>query len=347
MEKGIRKRNELLIPRRESLMRYRQNAGDADTPFWRKMEEKGQCLGYEKVEMNTVTPQMYRKGLCRHKLKFLHITRRIWYNVNRHYTRRSAHRCHIPCTAKKSAHDCNMSECARVKRDIFILEKKMGLFGQSAEKKREKEIRQGAKELTKSLISSGMEKRTAKNAMELLQEVVIMACVQHEGYCVSKRKMAAGLVLIREMLGEMQTKDAAQIKKCMEELAAEFTDVFHECTIRKDDMDFADTYTYINRAAKEYESADRLMLQSELENMEHMICEIIEWEEPDFCALAYFCKFGNRSDLADIENSQRNDMLLQYYHEQYWDDFETALTTVGRTESVQTWIEAQLAKCNP
>lgn len=226
----------------------------------------------------------------------------------------------------------------------------MGLFGQSAEKKREKEIRQGAKELTKSLISAGMEKHTAKNEMTLLQEVVIMACAQHDGYYVSKEKMTSGLVLIRELLHDMRTEDIVQtvnvekIRSRLANLAAELTDIYHECTIRKDDMDFADTYAYINRMAQEYGVADRLMLQSELENLEHMICEIAEWEEPDFCALAYFCKFGNRSDLADIENNQRNDMLLQYYHEQYWDNFEKELTAVGRTESVRTWIEAQLAK---
>lgn len=244
----------------------------------------------------------------------------------------------------------------------------MGLFGQSAEKKREKEIRQGAKELTKSLISAGMEKRTAKNAMELLQEVVLTACIQREGYCVSKRKMVSGLVFIRELLHDMQTEssvkpesvtqqeksmsqegivqieEAEKIQGQLARLVTEFADVYHECTIRKDDMDFADTYAYINRMAQEYNAADRLMLQSELENLEHMICEIAEWEEPDFCALAYFCKFGNRNELADIENSQRNDMLLQYYHEQYWDNFEKELAAVDRTESVQTWVEAQLAK---
>jgi len=38
----------------------------------------------------------------------------------------------------------------------------MGIFGQSAEKKREKEIRQESKELAKELINAGLDKRAVR-----------------------------------------------------------------------------------------------------------------------------------------------------------------------------------------
>lgn len=218
----------------------------------------------------------------------------------------------------------------------------MGIFGQNAEKKREKEIRQEAKELTKELINAGMDKRAAKNYLEILQELVIAACAQRDAYVVSKKRMSAGLTIIEDLLKDITEKEPAKVRGELARLAIDLTDIFHECTIRKDDMDFSSTYTYVNRAAKEYEGTDRLMLQSELENLEHMIGEIVEWEEPDFCALALFCKYGNRDDLADIENGQRNEMLLRYYRGQFWDDFEKELVPIGMIERVQNWIEEKV-----
>jgi len=218
----------------------------------------------------------------------------------------------------------------------------MGIFGQSAEKKREKEIRQESKELAKELINAGMDKRAVKNYLDVLQELMIAACLQRDAYVTSKKRMSAGLVIIEELLNDIAGKEPAKVRGELARLAIDLTDIFHECTIRKDDLDFASTYTYINRATKEYDGTNRLMLQRQLENMEHMIGEIVEWEEPDFCALALFCKYGNRDDLADIENGQRNEMLLRYYKGQFWDDFEKELAAIGKIERVQNWIEAKV-----
>lgn len=218
----------------------------------------------------------------------------------------------------------------------------MGLFGQSAEKKREKEIRQEAKELIKELVTAGMDKRAAKNYMEVLQELVVEACMQRDAYVESKRRMAAGQVIIEELLTDIAEKEPAKVRGELARLAIDLTDIFHECTIRKDDMDFASTYSYINKATREYEGANRLMLQSELENLLHMVGEIAEWEEPNFCALALFCKYGNRNDLADIENGQRNEMLMRYYRGQYWDDFEKELVSIGMNERVTKWIDEKV-----
>lgn len=218
----------------------------------------------------------------------------------------------------------------------------MGIFGQSAEKKREKEIRQEAKELSKELINAGLDKRAVKNYLDVLQELMIAACLQRDAYVTSKKRMSAGLVIIEELLNDISGKEPAKVRGELARLAIDLTDIFHECTIRKDDLDFASTYTYINRATKEYDGTNRLMLQSELENMEHMIGEIVEWDEPDFCALALFCKYGNRDDLADIENGQRNEMLLRYYKGQFWDDFEKELAVAGMVARVHNWIEEKV-----
>ncbi|MBR3769915.1 MAG: hypothetical protein IKL06_05225 [Lachnospiraceae bacterium] len=218
----------------------------------------------------------------------------------------------------------------------------MGIFGQSAEKKREKEIQQEAKGLTKELVAGGMDKRTAKNYMEVVESLLLEAVIQRDTYIESKKRMEEGQRIIEIILEDISEREPAKVRGELAKLAVNLTDIFHECTIRKDDLDFASTYGYINRAAVNYDGTERLMLQSELENLLHMVSEIDEWEEPDFCALALFCKYGPREDLADIENSQRNEMLLKYYRGQFWDDFEKELAAVKMTERVEKWIEGKV-----
>lgn len=218
----------------------------------------------------------------------------------------------------------------------------MGIFGRSAEKKRAKAIHQEAKELMKELVNAGMDKRTVKNRLEVLEELAAAACTQRENYIESKKRMASGQMIMENLLDEIAGKEPGKVREQLTKLAGELSDVFHECTIRKDDKDFVTTYTYISRAAKEYEGTDRLMLQSELENLLHLVKEVIEWDEPDFCALAFFCKYGNRAELPDIENCQRNEMLMQYYCEQYWDKFEKELTAAGMEKRVKEWIEEKV-----
>lgn len=215
----------------------------------------------------------------------------------------------------------------------------MGIFGQSAEKKKEKEVRQEVKGLVKELVNAGMDKNAAKNYLEVLQELVLEAQQQRDTYLISKKRMASELLIIELLLEDIAEREPAKVRVDLARLCINLTDIFHECTIREDDMDFKTTYEFLHREAKEYEGATRIMLQSELENLQHMISEIIEWEEPDFCALALFCKYGKREELADLENRQRNEMLLRYYRGQYWDDFEKELVAVGMLEQVQNWID--------
>ena len=65
----------------------------------------------------------------------------------------------------------------------------MGLFNQSTEKKREKEIRREAKEISKELAALGMDKRVAKEYLEVFQELLIDACLQKDCYVYSKQRI--------------------------------------------------------------------------------------------------------------------------------------------------------------
>ena len=218
----------------------------------------------------------------------------------------------------------------------------MGLFNQSIEKKREKEIRREAKEISKELAAFGMDKKATKEYLEVFQELLIDACLQKDCYVCSKQQMAECRLLIDTLLPDIAKKEANEVCSQLKQLVVLLQGIYHECTIRRDDLDFASTYAYIKKTAQEYDGSDRLMLQSELENLLHVVEETLEWEAPDFCALACLCKYGNRSDLAEIENHQRNEMIMRFYREQFWDGFERELEDCGVKERVTDWIKEKL-----
>ena len=215
----------------------------------------------------------------------------------------------------------------------------MGIFSQSIEKKREKEIKRDAKERLKELIIAGMDKALAKERIEVLTKVMIEACTQQENYHTSREHMKEAEILILTMLSDISGSEATKIKDQLKQLVEHCDHMYHECTIRKDDIDFASTYAYIKKTALEYDGSNRLMLQSELENLLHVVEETIDWETPDFLALAYFCLFGKREDLAEIENHQRNSMVLEFYKEQFWLDFETELDSCSEKAKLTSWID--------
>ncbi len=218
----------------------------------------------------------------------------------------------------------------------------MGIFQQSSEKKREKEIRKEAKELAKELVSAGLDKKLAKDYMEEVQENLLEACILKDDYVQSKKCMEEARTLIEEQLANILGNTPEQSKELVKRLIAVLSEVYHECTIRRDDMDFASTYSYLKSAASSYDGTNRIMLQSEFENLRAMLEETLAWEEPDFCALAYFCRHGNRADLGEIENSQRNEMILRYYKEQFLDKFFQELVPSQMAEKAELWIEEKI-----
>ena len=218
----------------------------------------------------------------------------------------------------------------------------MWIFKQSAEKKRENVIRQEAKDLMKQLVEAGMNRQTAKKGMEELSALVTVAYQQNKVYAKSKTQIAFSMMLIEKLMEEMRKKDAENIRERLKKLSNVLAEVFHECTIRRDDTDFTDTCTYIKNMSTVYDSAQSLIMQSELENLLHLLSEVKEWEEPDFCALAFFLKYGERRELGELANCLRNEMLLRFYRERYWDAFERELTAIGMEKAVEAWIKEKV-----
>ena len=218
----------------------------------------------------------------------------------------------------------------------------MGIFRQSVEKKREKLIQKEAKAFVKKLTLAGMDRKTAKNRMEMLSSLVTEGYYQNKVYAKSKVQIGFAMMLIEKLMEEMHKKDVQTIRERLKKLSSVLGEVFHECTIREDDMDFSVTCTYIKSMAEIYDDVQCVIVQSELENLLHLFTEVKEWEEPDFCALAFFLKYGKKSELGELANCLRNERIIHYYREQYWDNFEGELSAVGMKEEIELWIKEKV-----
>ena len=220
---------------------------------------------------------------------------------------------------------------------------KMIFFWQSPEKKWEKSLKREIKELKKAMISAGIEKQWTKEMLEILQEVLKDAYGLKKSYKKSKEKIEEGKQQIEKIFDSIGMQSTAEkVRNQLYTLVSILQEVYHECTIRKDDMDFESTYSYLKRNTEEYKEADRLMLQSELENLYHLLEEIGIWEAPDFCAMAYYCKYENREVLGEFENGQRNQMLFSYYENHFWKEWKEKLENARIIEHVFDLIKTMM-----
>ena len=251
----------------------------------------------------------------------------------------------------------------------------MWIFGKSKEKTQERAIRQEAKVLMKQLIEAGMERAKAKAEIEMLLTLKLEAYQQSKAYEKSKSKILFAQMLIEKLLEELlENEDASyekenqltnessiqksmvavdktnqnkvnrdeEVRERLRKLTIVLAEVFHECTIREDDRDFKLTCDYFNNIAETYEASGRLMLQSELENLHYLLGDILQWKAPDFPALAYFCKFEDKSRLGELSNDRRNEILIKYYKESYWNELGRKLLAVGMKYQIEIWMQKNI-----
>ena len=220
----------------------------------------------------------------------------------------------------------------------------MGLFDVSEEKKRAKEIKKEGKMLRKWILLSGLDKKQVDSFME-----EFLACVEHgvcrkAEYLSAKAYMESSLWIINEILPQMRELSVEVCKESLQRLLGDLPFVYHECLIRKDDLDFESTLNYMKERVPVYKSEDRLMMQSELENLKAVFDDTILWSAPDFMALAYFLRHKGSEELADLENSQRNSYIERVYKEEFWNENAGLLEQACVLEEVEKFAGDMLAK---
>lgn len=220
----------------------------------------------------------------------------------------------------------------------------MGLFAVSDEKKRAKEIRKEGKVLRKDLLKAGLEKKMVDVFLEEYLASLERACMEQQNYKDARLHMQSCISCINEMLPQMSGLAADVCKTRLKGMLTELSQVYHDCLIRRDDMDYQSTYEYMKRTIPGYTDASRLMMQSELENLRAVFEDALEWDSPEFVALAYYLRHERSETLSEMENSQRNNYMENYFKEKFWDENSEIIEKAYMLERVLQFENEMLAK---
>ena len=220
----------------------------------------------------------------------------------------------------------------------------MGFFDVSVEKKRAKEIRKEGKHLRKELLAAGVDKKILDPFWEEYLICLEAACRERDNYKIARQKMKFCINAIDVILPQMSDISVAACKEKLGVLLSNLEQMLHDCLIRKDDMDFEITLSYLREKVPNYGAQDRLMMQSEIENLRAIFVDTLDWHAPEFVSLAYFLRHGEQEILAEMGNSQRNNYLENYFKEQFWDENIEVIERAGMLEKVLQFEKQALTK---
>ena len=186
------------------------------------------------------------------------------------------------------------------------------LFDRAAKGKKSKELKGELKDLKKSLLNAGGEKAYVNEALRDYQAALEQGDTLREQYEEARSHLAQSRAAIERLLECMKESPVSEVKKSLDELMGDLDQVYHDCSIRDDDLDFQSTIQSLKQMAAEYEehAAKAAVLK-----------DAAGWEEPDFFALAYYLGHENRGSLREMENAQRNSYLVDYCGERFWNRF--------------------------
>lgn len=216
------------------------------------------------------------------------------------------------------------------------------LFGDSEQKKKQKEQRSREKDWKGKLIGAGMEKGAAGELVKIMTEVQMSGESLQADYKTSREHLERAQRKIELLLDEMTEGPERDVKKSLDSLIVDLDHVYHVCSIREDDPDYGSTVKCLKTASSELGMPDAkissLMLRSELENIQAVLKDAAAWEAPDFFALAFYLIHGDKESLADKENGQRNQFLLDYLNENFMERYADSIESAGLKEEITAFI---------
>ena len=149
------------------------------------------------------------------------------------------------------------------------------LFGDSEQKKKQKEQRSREKEWKGKLTGAGMEKGAAGELAKIITEAQRSGESLQEGYKTSREHLERAQRKIELLLDEMTEEPERDVKKSLDSLIVDLDHVYHICSIREDDPDYGSTVKCLKTASSELGMPDAkistLMLRSELENRDFKV----------------------------------------------------------------------------
>lgn len=224
-------------------------------------------------------------------------------------------------------------------------------FDRSERAKKAKERKAEIKELKKAMLSAGCDKARASAELKEFDEALDAGGAAHDDYENARTHLENARKEICKLLDCMAESPVAEVKERLKNLVTELGEVYHDCAIREDDLDFKSTMTSLTQMVAEYADSTAkaqtaagnafasILLRSELENVAAVLDDAAGWGAPDFFALGYYLGHEERASLKEMENEQRNTYVAAYCKEHFLDVFMEECRGAGVTERVQGMIQ--------
>lgn len=121
--------------------------------------------------------------------------------------------------------------------------------------------------------------------------------------------------LMEHMLTTAQSVDGKEFGRLLKDLRQMQNSFDHEFLISKEDQEFHSTYdTILRLGTKALNAPDqKLLLQSEIENLLALLKENLEKEEPEIAALTFYYQFGSDQELAQLPPAEKLSKITYLY----------------------------------
>lgn len=230
------------------------------------------------------------------------------------------------------------------------------LFDRSGKAKRRRELKNELKELQRAFTAAGCGKAEAAGRCKELGETIELGETLCDGYRDARGHLSGARDVIPKLLDCMGESPVDEVEKSLQSLMAHLEQVYHDCSVREDDTDFASTVHSLKKLAGQYAGSvaqakteagrvfPGIMLRSELENVKAVLDDAAGWTAPDFLALAYFFLHEDRTSLKEMENEQRNSYVSGYWEEHFVRDFAAMEQRADRAGALRTLSEKYLSQ---
>lgn len=224
---------------------------------------------------------------------------------------------------------------------FFGMEISMNFGEKAASRKKAKELKSELKQLKKDLLSAGCEKSRVNMFVKEFWEAIELGDALQTEYEKSRKHLGSARELIPKLLDCMSESPKAEVQESLKGLVEKLDQIYHDCSIREDDLDFQSTMKSLKQMIAENEDgADILgisgiMLRSELENIKAVLDDAAGWKAPDFLALAFYFLHEEKDSIREMESEQRNSFVFSYFRERFMDEFERECEKAGLLQKIK------------
>lgn len=125
--------------------------------------------------------------------------------------------------------------------------------------------------------------------------------------------------LMEHMLTTAQSVDGKEFGRLLKDLRQMQNSFDHEFLVSKEDQEFHSTYdTILRLGTKALNAPDqKLLLQSETENLLALLKENLEKEEPKIEALTFYYQLGSDQELAQLPPAEKLEKITYFYEREF------------------------------